>query len=207
MHFLLVEDHPLMRSGLAQLLARQFSGATVTEVESAAAALDNLSSSAPDLVILDIDLPDRSGLDLLADLRSLAHNIPVLMLTAQEETEFGRRALHAGASGFVHKSSPPSEIIGAVQRLLQGKKYVSQDLATSLIDHPDQSSLTLHQRLSTREFEVLRLLGKGSSVTDISQRLGLSVKTVSTYRSRILEKLHLQTTGELVRYAVEHHLV
>ena len=207
MHFLLVEDHPLMRSGLAQLLVRQFSGATVSEVESAAAAIQSLSNSPADLIILDIDLPDRSGLDILADLKALAPQTPVLMLTAQEETEFGRRALHAGASGFVHKSSPPGEIIGAVERLLQGKKYVSQDLATSLIDHPAQSSLTLHQALSTREFEVLRLLGKGSSVTDISQRLGLSVKTVSTYRTRILQKLHLQTTGEIVRYAVEHHLV
>jgi DNA-binding NarL/FixJ family response regulator len=207
MRFLLVEDHPLMSSGMAQLLARQFPAATVTETPTAAQALSVVPSQGWDLIILDIDLPDRSGLDLLVDLRSLAPQIPVLMLTGQDEREFGRRVLQAGAAGFVHKSAPTGEIISAVKRLLQGGKYISPDLAAALVDSMNPGGMRRHDLLSSREFEVLRSVARGCSVGEIAAGLNLSIKTVSTYKTRILEKLELRTTADLIRYAIEHRLV
>ncbi|HEX7859320.1 MAG TPA: response regulator transcription factor [Verrucomicrobiae bacterium] len=207
MRFLLVEDHPLMRTGLAQLLTRHFPSLELEEAADAASAMAKISASVWDLIIIDIELPDRSGVDLLADIRRSCDS-PVLVLSGQSEREFGKRVLQAGAAGFLRKATDTKEIIPAIERVLAGHKYVSPDLAATILDQLQSPAGTEpHETLSTREFEVLRLLGAGLTATDIAHRLNISIKTVSTFRSRILEKLRLQSTGDIVRYAVERKLV
>src|SRR5687768_3335571 len=188
MRFLLVEDHPLMRTGLAQLLTRHFPLLQLEEAADAATAVAKVAEGVWDLIIMDIELPDRSGVDLLADIRR-ACQAPVLVLSGQSEREFGKRVLQAGAAGFLRKATDTKEIIPAVERVLAGHKYVSADLAATILDQLQSRSSELHDALSTREFEVLRLFGGGLTSSQIAERMGVSVKTVSTYRSRILEKL------------------
>jgi DNA-binding NarL/FixJ family response regulator len=160
-----------------------------------------------DAILMDIDLPDRSGLEVIADLTAEDSRIRILALSGLPEDEFGRRALTAGASGYVEKNARNEEIIAAIQRVVQGKKHVSPDLASKLLDRPIKAHASDHDLLSAREFEVLRSMGKGRTLSEIANELGLSVKTASTYRTRILKKLGLKTTGEIVRYAVQKRLV
>lgn len=207
MRFLLIDDHPLVRDSLKRLLLTAFQGSTVEEAPNAREAMNRISRGPWDLVFLDIDLPDRSGLDLLYDLRKSAPTVPVLMVSGLLENEFGERALEAGAAGFINKASVMEDILAAVRRVRSGKKYISHDLGARLIErrlNPDQK--TPHEQLSAREFEVLRLLGDGRTVSEIAASLNLSVKTVSTYRTRVLEKLGLHTTAEIIRYAMQHGL-
>jgi DNA-binding NarL/FixJ family response regulator len=206
MRFLLVEDHPLMRTGLAQLLTRHFPLLELEEAADAATAVAKVSEGVWDLIIMDIELPDRSGVDLLADIRR-ACGAPVLVLSGQSEREFGKRVLQAGAAGFLRKATDTKEIIPAVERVLAGHKYVSADLAATILEQLQTRTGELHEALSRREFEVLRMFGGGLTSSEIAERLNVSIKTVSTFRSRILEKLRLQSTGDIVRYAVEHKLV
>jgi two-component system invasion response regulator UvrY len=208
MRFLLIDDHPLVRNSLQQVLRHHFDGCIVEEAASAGEAMAKLPAGPWNAVLLDIDLPDRSGVDLLRDVKDLAPGAPVLVLSGLCEEEFGHRALKAGAAGFVPKASPTEEIITAIGRILEGRKYISADLAEKLLGEAlTGGTQAPHQSLSDREFEVLRLLGRGRSVSQIAVELGLSVKTVSTYRSRILEKLGASSTAELIRYAVEHRIM
>lgn len=207
MRFLLVDDHPLVRGGLRLLLLALFPGAAVAEAGSAQEAMIQAGSERWDVVFLDVDLPDRSGLDLLHDLRAAAPDSPVLVVSGMLEEEVGMRALEAGAAGFVSKTSGADEIQAAVRRVRSGRKYLSPELGARLLEkrlNPHHAAP--HEALSTREFEVLRLLGKGRTVSDIAATLNLSVKTVSTYRTRVLEKLGLTTTAEIVRYSLERGL-
>lgn len=207
MRFLLIDDHPLVRDGLKRLLVNAYHGATVMEASNARDAMAQISHGPWDVVFLDIDLPDRSGLDLLHDLRNVAPDAPVLMVSGMLEEEFGERALEAGAAGFVNKASMMDEILTAIRRVRSGKKYVSPDLGARLMERrlkPEQKSA--HDSLSVREFEVLRLLGDGRTVSEIAAVLNLNVKTVSTYRTRLLEKLGLRNTAGIIRYALQHGL-
>ena len=207
MRFLLIDDHPLVREGLKRILLHAFHGSTVEEAADAREAMDCISPGPWDVVFLDIDLPDRSGLDLLYDLRKIAPTAPVLMVSGMLEEEFGERALQAGAAGFLNKVSLMEEILTAVRRVRSGKKYISPDLGARLMERRLNPGLkTAHEALSAREFEVLRLLGDGRTASEIAALLNLSVKTVSTYRTRVLEKLGLRTTAEIIRYAVRHGL-
>jgi DNA-binding NarL/FixJ family response regulator len=207
MRFLLIDDHPIVRDGLKRLLTHSFHGATVVEASNAREGMQRISPGPWDLVFLDIDLPDRSGLDLLRDLRNMAPNAPVLMVSGMLETEFGERALQAGAAGFVNKASLIDEVLVAIRRVRSGKKYISPDLGARLMEKRlNPGEKTAHEGLSVREFEVLRLLGDGRTVSEIAALLNLSVKTVSTYRTRVLEKLNLHTTAEIIRYALVHGL-
>ncbi len=191
----------------SHLLTHTFSGAAVEEAGNAREAMQLITRAPWDLVILDIDLPDRSGLDLLYDLRAVAPKAPVLVVSGRCEEEFGERSLKAGAMGFLQKASPLDEILTAVRRVRAGKTYISPDLASRLLEnrlspgHP-----TAHTALSAREFEVLRLLGAGQTVSEIAGSLNLNVKTVSTYRTRVLEKLGLHNTAGIIRYVLQHHL-
>lgn len=208
MNFLLIDDHPIIRESLGLTLRTQFPSATITEAASAKEALAALPSRRWAVVLLDLDLPDRSGLDLLRDVQNLASEAPVLVFSGRSETEFGRRVLAAGAQGFLSKLSAPAEIEAAVRRVLSGRKHISPDLAESLIGRGQSADETSpHAALSTRELEVLRLYATGVAPADIAQRMKISAKTVSTYRTRLLEKLQLQTTAALIRYAVQHRLV
>ncbi len=207
MRFLLIDDHPIVRDGLKRLLTHSFHGATVEEASNAREGMQRISHGPWDVVFLDIDLPDRSGLDLLRDLRNLAPNAPVLMVSGMLEEEFGERALEAGAAGFVNKASMMDEVLAAIRRVRSGKKYISPDLGARLMEKRlNPGPKIAHEGLSIREFEVLRLLGDGRTVSEIAALLNLSVKTVSTYRTRVLEKLSLHTTAEVIRYALRHGL-
>lgn len=207
MRFLLIEDHPLVREGLKRLLTHAFPDGTVKEASDAREAMEQVASGPWDVIFLDIDLPDRSGLDVLQDLRNIAPSAPVLILSGMLEEQFGERALEAGAAGFLSKASMMDEILTAVRRVRSGKKYISPDLGARLMEKRlNPCPKTAHEALSVREFEVLRNLGKGRTVTEIAAVLGLSVKTVSTYRTRVLEKLGLHTTAEIIRYSLEHGL-
>jgi DNA-binding NarL/FixJ family response regulator len=207
MRFLLIDDHPMVRDAFRRLLLHLFQGCAVEEAANAREAMALVSRGLWDIVFLDIDLPDRSGLDLLPDLRSLAPEVPVLVMSGRLEDEFGERALKAGAMGFLQKASLMEEVTTAIRRVRAGKKYISPDLASRLLENSLKPAFkAAHDSLSAREFEVLRMLGKGQTVSEIAGVLNLNVKTVSTYRTRVLEKLGLHNTAGIIRYALQHRL-
>jgi DNA-binding NarL/FixJ family response regulator len=207
---LLVDDHAVVRAGLRSILLAELPAATIAEAASAAEALDRVRTQRWDLVILDVSLPGRGGLDVLKELRVLRPGLRVLIMTVHSEQEYAVRALRAGAAGFLTKSAAPAELIAAVQRVRAGGRYVSAVIAEKLAERVatgDDPAAPPHAQLSDRELQILRLLGAGKSVKAIGKELGLSEKTVSTYRARVLEKLGLETTAELIRYALRSGLV
>lgn len=197
----------LLILSLKQILQQNFAPCTVTEADDAESAGLLLVQKSWDVIVLDIDLPDRSGVDFLRDIADRSPHSKVLVFSGCNELEFGLRAVKAGAAGFLPKASTEPDIRTAVQRVMNGQRYISQDLAACLADFTNKhENQPPHHSLSEREFEVLRLFGVGSPASEIAEKLGLSVKTVSTYRTRILQKLGLRTTGDIVRYAVNHKL-
>lgn len=204
---LIVDDHPLIRKGIKGLLVEEGLCQTVVESASAEAALEAVRREPWDLIVLDMALPDKHGLAVLKEIKLLRPTVPVLMLSLYPEREFALRAIKAGASGYLTKDRAPSDILTAVKAVLEGQRYVTASLANQLADYLETGQpISQHARLSDRELEVLRLLGQGKTVSAIANDMALSVKTVSTYRGRLLEKLYLRTTADLVRYAIEHHL-
>ena len=205
---LIADDHAILRRGLKEILVREIEGTTCGEAGNAQEALSQVQSQVWDLVILDVTMPGRSGLDVLRDLKQLRPKLPVLILTVHPEDQLGRRALKAGASGYMNKESAPEELVKAIRKVLRGGLYVSPALAEKLaLDLHGSSGRPVHETLSDREFEVLRMIGSGKTVTQIAEELHLSVPTVSTYRARLLEKMNMTTTAELMRYALSNHLV
>ena len=205
---LIVDDHAILRRGLQEILEREFRDVSIGGAGTAEQALTQLDSEKWDLVILDITMPGRSGVDVLRHLKALRPKLPVLVLSMHPEDQYGKRVLKAGASGYMNKESAPEELIKAVRKLLSGGRYVSPTLAETLAgDLGRDDGTPAHERLSDREFEVLRKMASGKTVGQIAQELHLSVPTVSTYRARILEKMGMSNTAELIRYAVSHHLV
>jgi two-component system, NarL family, invasion response regulator UvrY len=208
MKVLITDDHAVLRRGLRQILEDGFGKIQFGEAANAGEAIAHVAKEHWDLVVLDITMPGRSGLDALKEIKALKPNMRVLVLSVHSEDQFAVRVLKAGASGFLNKDSAPEELVKAVRKVLAGGRYVSASLAEKLafnLDHP--SDLMPHQKLSDREFQVLRMIGSGKTVSEIAEELGLSVKTVSTYRARILEKMNLNTNAELTRYAFENKLV
>jgi DNA-binding NarL/FixJ family response regulator len=209
MKILLVDDHALVRRGVAHVLREDLPDLTIVEKGTAQEAIEATQTTSWDLVILDINLPDKSGLDALKDIKRVCPDLPVLILSLYPEAHYARRALKAGASGYLTKDSAPEEVTTAVKRILQGGRYVSASLAEQLaadLGTTSGEAREPHEMLSDRELEVLRLIGSGNTPTEIAEQLTLSIKTVSTYRARILEKLNLRTTAELIRFAVDHQL-
>ncbi|MBP8116220.1 MAG: response regulator transcription factor [Nitrospira sp.] len=205
---LIADDHPVVRRGVRELLEEEQLCSEVCEAKSGEEALDAVRRQPWDLMILDIALPDKHGLDVLKEAKLLQPGLPVLMLSLYPEKEFAMRAIKAGASGYLTKQSAPSELLAAVTRVLQGGRYITAILAEQMASALETGGTeVLHARLSDRELQVLRLLGQGKSVSVIAEELCLSVKTISTYRARILEKLSCKSTGELIRYAVEAKLI
>ena len=205
---LIVDDHAILRRGLKEILEREFRDVRIGGAGTAEQALTQLDSDNWDLVILDITMPGRSGVDVLRHLKALRPKLPVLVLSMHPEDQYGKRVLKAGASGYMNKESAPEELIKAVRKLLSGGRYVSPTLAETLaVDLGRDDGTPAHERLSDREFEVLRKMASGKTVGQIAQELHLSVPTVSTYRARILEKMGMSTNAELIRYALSHHLV
>ena len=205
---LIADDHAVVRAGLRQFLDEDRAISSVGEASSGRETLERLRAEHWDLVILDIGMPDRSGLDILQQIRSGHDRTRVLVLSGYPERQYALNVLRAGASGFVEKGSSPEEFLKAVRAVLQGRRYVSATLAALLVGDLDGANdKPPHTRLSEREFQVFTKLAAGRAVSEIADELCLSVKTVSTYRSRILEKMNLQTNADLTSYALRNELI
>ena len=205
---LLVDDHELMRIGLRQVLQAGLGKIQIGEAAHAGQALSLVQQQSWDLAITDIALPGRSGLDLLLEFKTLRPTMPVLVLSVLSEDEIAVRVLKAGADGFVHKEASGQDLVLAARKVLAGGKYVSPALAEKLaMQIGSPRSDEPHKKLSDREYLVMTMLAGGRTLTQISRILSLSIKTISTYRSRILQKLHLDNNSELTRYALKHGLV
>ena len=205
---LIADDHAILRRGLKEILTRELEGVSCGEAENAQQVLAETQSREWDLVILDITMPGRSGVDLVRNLRSSHPHLPILVLSMHPEDQYGKRVLRAGASGYMTKESAPEELIKAIKKLLTGGRYVSPALAERLArDLADNAFRPRHENLSDREFEVLRQIASGRTVSQIAEELKLSVATVGTYRARLLEKMGMSTSAELMRYAMEQHLI
>jgi DNA-binding NarL/FixJ family response regulator len=205
---ILVDDHPIVRRGLRDILVDAFPGAIIHEVGSGREALASLQSTPPwSVMVLDLSLPDGSGLDVLKRVRDMRPRLPVLILSMHTADQFARRAIAAGASGYLTKDAADAELVSAVSRLARGGKYFGPEVLerVALGLHPDREDRP-HERLSDREYQVLRMIGSGKTVSEIATELTLSVKTVSTYRARVLEKMKMRTNAELTHYAVRHGL-
>lgn len=207
MRVLLVDDHPLVRAGARQLILDRWPDAQVLETGTLGAALDALDGCT--LAVVDLSLPDASGLEALVKLRRRAPTLPVLVLSMHAEAAYAARGVQLGAAGYLPKDRAGEELVTAVQRLLAGGRYIGADLADRLADLLTGASPTqpAHATLSTQELRVALLLAQGRSVSDISQTMYLSVKTISTYRSRALEKLGLTSNAELMRYCLSQGLI
>ncbi len=208
LRILVADDHAVVRRGLIEILTEAFPSAEYDEAADAGEALRKTRERHYDILVLDITMPGRSGLDVLKDVRATHPALPVLVLSVHPEDQYALRVLKAGASGYLTKDTAPQKLVEAVQRALAGGKYVSDALADRLVlgvrtglDSP------LHATLSDREDGVMRMIAGGATVSDIAHQLSLSVKTVSTYRARILAKMGMRTNADLTRYAIENDLV
>jgi two-component system invasion response regulator UvrY len=208
MKILIADDHAVVRQGLKQILADEYRRATFGEAANAQEAIDRVWQDEWDVVILDVTMPGRSGLEALREIRKSKPRLPVLVLSMHPEDQFAMRVLKCGASGYMTKESAPAELVGAVRKVITGGRYVSPGLAEKMAAHINADfQVAPHERLSNREFLVLRLIASGKTVSQIADELTLSVKTISTYRSRILEKMVMQSNAELTHYAIQNKLV
>ena len=208
MHILITDDHAVVRRGLREILADSLDGATFSEAGNADDALRLLAREATSILVLDINMPGRSGLDLLGDVKRLYPRLPVIILSVQPEDQYALRCLRAGASAYINKDSAPEELAQAARKVLGGGRYVGAGLAEKLVTILDDSSgKPRHELLSDRELEVMLMIASGVSLTEIGDRLHVSAKTVSTYRARLLEKMQMKSNVEVTRYAVGHNLI
>jgi DNA-binding NarL/FixJ family response regulator len=205
---LIVDDHEIVRRGLKEVFADEFSALETAEAESSRAALELITTQNWDIVLLDINIPGRNGLDVLGEIKRLRPRTPVLVVSAYPEEEFAIRALKLGASGYLNKSSASDEVVAAARKAMAGGKYVTALLAEKLAATlgSDLQSAP-HESLSARELQVLRMVASGQTIKEISAELALSEKTIGTYRARIAKKLGLNSNVELTRYAMQHLLV
>lgn len=207
MRALIADDHAVVREGVKRILMDAFGGMVFGDAATAQEAIDRIWQSEWDLVLLDISMPGRGGLEVLAEVRKAWPSLPVLVLSMHPEDQFAIRILKSGASGYLTKESAPDLLVDAVKKVLSGRRFVSPSLGEQMASHLDlDSGRPLHEQLSNREFQVLRLIALGRTATEIATELSLSVKTISTYRVRILEKLGMRTTAELIHYAVRNRL-
>lgn len=204
---LLVDDHPVARHGIKSLLADRVKDAVIGEAPDASSALRQVEDGVWDLVVADLSMPGVSGLDLIKELRRVRPTLPTLVLSMHPPSQFARRSLSAGAIGYVTKDSQLDEFVSAIEHARRGRRYISPDTADLLLRQSARWESPPHDSLSDREYQVLRLIGSGQTISDIGRDLGLSVKTVSTYRARVLDKLGMRTNAELMRYAMENKLL
>ena len=205
---LIADDHAIVREGLKQILSEIPDMMVVDEAFDGEEALRKTQTDTWDVLVLDLAMPGRSGLDILEQLKGTHPWRPVLVLSMHAEEMYAVRVLKAGASGYLIKESTPYELVKAIRKVLSGGKYVSASLAETLALRLDETGdRPLHEALSDREFQVLCMMASGKTVTEVAGELSLSVKTVSTYRARMLEKLNLRNSAEAIRYAVDHRLV
>ncbi|MCZ7602861.1 MAG: response regulator transcription factor [Melioribacteraceae bacterium] len=208
MRIILVDDHELIREGLKKVIAKESDIDVIGEAQNADEMFELLSKNKIDIVILDITLPGRSGLDLISEIKTHYPDTRILILSMHPEDRFAVRALRAGAFGFITKGTASKILIEALRKIADGRKYITPTLAEHLaleldVDHDKP----LHENLSNREFEVMRLIAEGKSVSEIAEMLFISVNTVTSYRSRIMEKMKMKTNAEIIRYAIEQNLI
>jgi DNA-binding NarL/FixJ family response regulator len=206
MRVLIADDHAIVRKGLRQI-AEESGQISVGEACNGQEALDKLRQERWDALVLDINMPGRHGLDVLQAVRDLQPGLPVLILSMHPEDQYAMRVLKAGASGYMNKDAAPDELVQAIQKVVAGGKYISPSLAEKLaFEISGNTEKEPHEKLSDREYRVLVMIGAGRSVGQIADDLALSVKTISTYRSRVLEKMNLSTNADMIRYVIDHNL-
>ncbi len=205
---LIADDHTVVRKGLRQILAEEFTNAVINEVANADELIKKVIKEKWDIVISDLTMPGKSGLEALQEIKQIDPHLPVLILSIHPEEQYAIRVLRAGASGYLSKDTAPDELVTAVHRVLQGKKYITLSIAEKIANSflIDKEKM-LHETLSDRELNVFKMIASGKSVSEIADKLSLSVTTVSTYRSRILTKMNLKTNASLTLYAVEYGLM
>lgn len=205
---LIADDHAIVRKGLVEILREEFPTSQIKEVASSAEVMDEIRNQIWDIILLDISMPGRNGIETLKQIRSEGLKVPVLMLSMHPEEQYAIRVLKAGGSGFLNKQSATDELLAAVHQVLNGRKYITASIAERLAGTlNDKNEKVFHELLSDREMQVLQLIASGNTVSEIANEISLSVNTISTYRTRILEKLNLNNNAELTRYAIDNNLV
>jgi two-component system invasion response regulator UvrY len=208
LRILIVDDHPIVRAGLRQTLADAPEVGEIVEAATVPEALDLVHREEWDAVVLDIGLPGRGGLDLLKDIKAERPRLPVLILSMHSEDQFGVRAIRAGAAGYLTKEAAPENLVNAIRKVAAGGRYIGDQLADRLATEVSADGpLPLHTLLSDREYDVMCLIASAKTVGEIAEQLSLSVKTVSTYRARILEKMKLKNNAELMQYVLTNRLL
>ncbi len=208
MSIIIADDHPVVRAGLRQILVESGEIRRIAEACDGQDLLEKLKKNRYDIILLDITMPGRNGLEILKELRVLYPSIPVLVLSVHPEEQYALRVIRAGAAGYLTKETAPENLLDAVRRIRGGKKYITQEIAEILAASLDErGDVAPHLRLSDREFETFRMIALGKSLTEIAGEMFLNVKTISTYRRRILDKMNMKSTAELVNYAVKNGLV
>jgi two-component system invasion response regulator UvrY len=205
---LIADDHAIMRRGIRDILLEKYPHAVIEEVADTNELLNKALSEEWDIVITDVSMPGRSGLEALQEIKLQMPKLPVLVLSVYPEDHYAMRVLKAGASGYLSKEMAPDELVNAVSRVLSGNKYITASIAERLITtFRSDSDKLLHENLSDREFEVFKMIASGKSISDIGAMLGLGATTVSTYRSRVLAKMNMRNNVELIQYAIENKLI
>lgn len=207
MRILIADDHLVVRRGLKQILLEEFPNAEIEDVPDAEEMIKKIMTNKWDVVVSDMTMPGRSGLDALQQIKQMSPNLPVLILSFHPEEHYALRVLKAGASGYLNKGSATEELVKAVQTVLLGKKYISSSVAEKLASSFSADNKPAHELLSDREFDVMKLLAAGRSVSEIADILSLSVTTISTYRARIMQKMNMKTNSDLTKYAIETNLI
>jgi two-component system, NarL family, invasion response regulator UvrY len=208
LRILIADDHAIIRKGLKQILLEEYPSALIEEANDAEGAIKKTIDSEWDIIICDLSMPGRSGLDVVQQVKQNFPKLPVLILSIHPEEQYAIRVLKAGAAGYLSKDAATEELVKAVQRVLQGRKYISPSIAEKLAAELDHDiSKSPHEVLSDREFDVFKMIAFGKSVSEIAEQLSLSVTTVSTYRARIMVKMNMKTNAELTRYGLESKLI
>lgn len=211
---LVADDHAIVRKGIEQIISETDDITVADEAQNGQEVLEKVRKNHYDMALLDISMPGRDGLDILKELRSLHPKLSVLMLSMYPEEQYAVRALRSGAAGYLTKESAPDELITAIRKVFSGGKYVSASLAEKLADNltgkpanPQTQGRALHEFLSDRELQIMGMIASGKALTDVADELSLSVKTISTYRNRVLKKMHMKSNAEIVRYCIENKLL
>lgn len=208
MRILIAEDHPIFRAGLKEILAKEKDVDDIGEADNGQQALELARRQHWDVAVLDITMPGKGGLEVLQELRRERPKLPILILSAHPEDQLALRLLKVGAAGYLTKDKAPEVLLTALRKVVQGGRYVSESLAEKLVSRMESDhTKPLHEALSEREYQVMRLIASGKTVKEIAKELFLSVRTVSTYRTRLLGKMNMKTNSDLIRYALENKLI